>query len=155
MAITVAFYGLTMEKIAEGASVAVGAAADVDYLGGTVQLSLHTSTYAPNRDTDDFFNDASNEVANGNGYATGGVTLAGKTITYDSGSDQVRWDANDAAWTFTASKTWRYGVIWIDTAGASTTDPLYALLTWDSDQSVSTSYTLQWDAAGILFIDTT
>lgn len=155
MAITVAFYGLTMEKIAEGASVASGAAADVDFLGGVVQLSLHTNSYTPNRDTDDFFNDATNEVANGNGYATGGVTMGGKTITYDSASDQVRWDANDVSWTFTASKTWRVGVIWVNTAGASTTDPLYANLVWDSDQTVSTSYTLQWDSAGILFIDTT
>ena len=49
------------------------------------------------------------------------------------------------------------GVIlsYIDTAGASTTDPLYALLAWDSDQTVSTTYTLQFDAAGLLFIDTT
>jgi hypothetical protein len=29
------------------------------------------------------------------------------------------------------------------------------VLIWDSDQTVSTTYTLQWDAAGILFIDTT
>ena len=94
-------------------------------------------------------------IANGNGYTTGGATLAGKTITYDSASDQVRWDANDVSWTFTASKTWRNGVIWINTAGASTTDPLYAVLVWDSDQTVSTSYTLQWDSAGILFIDVT
>lgn len=149
MAITVAFYGLTVEKIAEQ----VGN--DVNYLTGTVQLSLHTSTYSPDRDANDFFNDATNEVANGNGYTTGGETLAGKTITYDSASDQVRWDANDVTWTFSAGKTWRYGVMWINTAGASTTDPLYALLTWDSDQTVSTAYTLQWDAAGILYIDTT
>lgn len=149
MAITVTFYGLTMEKIAEQAGN------DVNYLTGTVQLSLHTNTYAPAHDTDDFFNDATNEVANGNGYTTGGETLGGKTITYDTASDQVRWDANDVTWTFTASKTWRNGVIWINTAGASTADPLYAKLVWDSDQTVSTAYTLQWDAAGILFIDTT
>lgn len=149
MAITVAFYGLTMEKIAEQ----VGA--DVNYLTGTVKLSLHTSTYAPNRDTDDFFNDATNELAGGTGYTAGGETLASKTITYDSASDQVRWDAADVTWPFTASKTWRYGVIYIDTAGAATTDPLYGLLSWDSDQTVSTTYTLQWDPAGIFFIDTT
>jgi hypothetical protein len=149
MAITPAFYGLTFEKIAEQ----VGAT--VDFLNGTVKLSLHTSTYAPDRDAHDFFNDATNELAGGTGYNAGGETLAGKTITYDSASDQIRWDANDVPWTFSASKTWRYGVMYIDTAGASSTDPLYALLTWDSDQTVSTAYTLQWDPAGILFVDTT
>ncbi len=149
MAITVATYGLTQEKVVEQ----VGN--DVNLLTGTVKLSLHTSTYSPNRDTDDFFNDATNELGSGNGYTTGGETLGSKTITYDSASDQVRFDAADVPWTFSASKTWRYGVIYIDTAGASSTDPLYALLTWDSDQTVSTAYTLQWDSAGILFWDTT
>jgi hypothetical protein len=149
MAITVAFYGLTMEKIAEQ----VGN--DVNYLTGTVKLSLHTNTYTPNRDTDDFFNDATNELGAGSGYNAGGETAAGKTITYDTASDQVRWDLNDITWTFTASKTFRYGVLYIDTAGAASTDPLYALLSWDSDQTVSTSYTLQFDAAGLLYIDTT
>lgn len=149
MAITVALYGLTQEKVIEQ----VGA--DVNLLTGTVKLSLHTATYTPNRDTDDFFNDATNELAGGTGYNAGGETLGSKTITYDSASDQVRFDAADVTWTFTASKTWRYGVIYIDTAGASTTDPLYGLLTWDSDQTVSTSYTLQWDTAGIFFWDVT
>ncbi len=150
MAITVAFYGLTMEKIAEQ----VGN--DVNYLTGTMQLSLHTDVTTPDRDVHNFFDDMStNELANGNGYTTLGATMAGKTITYDTASDQVRWDADDVSWTFTASKTWRYGVIWVNTAGASSADPLYALLTWDSNQTVSTAYTLQWDPAGILFIDTT
>ena len=149
MAITVAFYGLTMEKIAEQ----VGA--DVNYLTGTVKLSLHTATYVPNRDTNDFFDDATNELAAGTGYTALGETLTAKTITYDTASDQVRWDAADVTWLFTASKTWQRGVMWIDTAGASTTDPLYALLDWDTSQTVSTTYTLQWDAAGILFVDTT
>jgi hypothetical protein len=149
VAITVSFYGLTMEKIAEQ----VGN--DVNYLTGTVLLSLHTSTYTPNRDTDDFFNDATNELAGGTGYTAGGETLASKTITYDTASDQVRGDAADVTWLFTASKTWQRGVMYVNTAGASTTDPLYALLDWDTSQTVSTTYTLQWDAAGILFIDTT
>jgi hypothetical protein len=150
MAITVKFYGLTMEKIAEQ----VGN--DVNYLTGTVKLPLVTNAYTPDIDAHDFWNDASgSEVATGNGYNTGGETLASKTITYDTASDQVRWDCADVTWTFTASKTWRHAPIYIDTAGASTTDPLYAALTWDSDQSLSTAYTLVFDAAGLLFIDVT
>jgi hypothetical protein len=146
MAITVKLYGLTQEKVVEQ----VGA--DVNVLTGTVKLSLHTNTYVPNRDTDDFFNDATNELT-GNGY--GQQTLAGKTVTYDSASDEVRFDCNDITFSFTAANTWRHGVVWIDTAGASTTDPLYGLLTWDSDQTVSTTYTLTIDASGLFFWDTT
>lgn len=149
MAITVTWFPLTLEKMIEQ----VGA--DVNLLTGTAKLSLHTATYSPNRDTDDFFNDATNEVAAGGGYNAGGETLTAKTITYDSASDQVRFDFGDVTWLFTASKTWRYGVVYIDTGGASTTDPLVALLTWDSDQTVSTTYTLTIDPAGLLYIDAT
>ena len=147
MAITVTLYGLTQEKVVEQ----VGN--DVNLLTGTVKCSLHTDAYAVNRDTDDFFNDATNEISGANGYAQ--QTLGSKTITYDSASDQVRFDCADITFSFSAGNTWRYGVVWVDTAGASTTDPLYGLLTWDSNQTVSTTYTLTIDAAGLFFWDTT
>lgn len=150
MAITVKFNALTLEKIVEQAGN------DVNFLTGTVKIALVTSAWTPAFDTDDFWSDASaNEVANGNGYTTGGETLGTKTITYDSASDQVRIDFADVTWTFTAGKTWLYAVIYIDTAGASTTDPIYAVLTWDTSQTVSTAYTLVIDAAGLLYIDAT
>ena len=147
MAITVTLYGLTQEKVVEQAG------ADVNLLTGTVKASLHTASYTPDRDVDDFFNDATNELGGGQGYTV--QTLGGKTVTYDSASDQVRFDCNDITYSFSAGNTWRYGVVWVDTAGASSTDPLYGLLTWDSNQTVSTTYTLTIDAAGLFFWDTT
>jgi hypothetical protein len=150
MSITVSWYPLTLEKMVEQAGN------DVNLLTGTVKLALVTASYSPDRDTDDFWSDVSSaELANGNGYTTGGATLSGKTVTYDTASDQVRFDCDDVTWTFTAAKTWRYGVVYIDTAGASTTDPLVGLLTWDSNQTVSTAYTLTIDPAGLLYIDAT
>jgi hypothetical protein len=146
MAITVKLYGLTQEKVVEQAGN------DVNLLTGTVELSLHTNTYSPNRDTDDFMNDATNELT-GNGYAR--QTLGTKTITYDTASDEVRFDCADPTFSFSAGNTWRHGVVSINTAGANTTDPLYGLLTWDSDQTVSTTYTLTIDPAGLFFWDTT
>jgi hypothetical protein len=150
MAITVKWNSLTLEKIVEQAGN------DVNFLTGTVKLLLVTSSWTPAFDTDDFINDiGANELASGNGYTTGGVTLTTKTVTYDTASDQIRVDFDDVSWTFTAAKTWLYGVVYIDTAGASSTDPIYAVLTWDSSQTVSTAYTLQIDPAGLLYIDTT
>lgn len=147
MAITVAWYGLGLQKIMQQT---------VNLETATVKLALVTSSYSPNRDTDDYRNDfTAAEVANGNGYASGGVTLTGVAYTYDSASDQIRIDVNDPSWTFTGSKTWRYGVVYVDTAGGDSTDPLIALLTWDSDQTVSTAYTLTIDSAGLLYVDTT
>jgi hypothetical protein len=115
----------------------------------TVNLALVTDAYTPNRDF------TASELANGNGYTTGGVTLTGVTWSYDAASDQVRLDCDDPSWTFTAAKTWRYGVGYIDTGGADTTDPLIFLLTWDSNQTVSTAYTLTIDTAGLLYLDVT
>lgn len=146
MAITAKLYGLTQEKVVEQAGN------DVNLLTGPVMLSLHTATYSPNRDTDAFFSSATNEIASA-GYAQ--QTLTGKTVTYDSASDEVRFDCNDITFSFTAAATWLHGVIWINTAGASTTDPLYGLLTWDTSQTVSTTYTLTIDPAGLFFWDTT
>jgi hypothetical protein len=147
VAIVVKLYGLTTRDVIKQTG------ASVDLLGANPAiLSLHTSTYVPNRDTDDFFNDATNEIA-GSGYAQ--QTLAGKTVTYDSASDEVRFDCNDITFSFTGSNTWRTGVVWINTAGASTTDPLYGNLDWGTDQTVSTTYTLTIDPAGLFFWDTT
>lgn len=147
MAITVNFYGLGLLDMLE-------APRDIEAV--TNKLALVTDAYTPNRDTHDFRDDfTASELANGNGYATGGVTLTNPATTYDSASDEVRFDYDDASWTFTASKTWRYGVVYIDTGGADSTDPVYGLLTWDSNQSVSTAYTLQLAVAGLLYIDTT
>ena len=150
MAITVKWVPLTLEKIVEQAG------ADVNFMTGAAKLMLVTNAWVPAFDTDAFISAVgANELATGGGYTTGGVTLTTKTITYDSASDQVRVDFDDVTWTFTAAKTWRYGVVYIDTAGAAATDPMYAVLTWDADQTVSTAYTLVIDAAGLLFIDAT
>lgn len=147
MAITVNWYG-------NGLLYLLDTPADLE--GVTVKLALATDSYTPNRDTDDFRNDfTAAEVANGNGYTTGGATLSGVAWSYDATSDQVRLDCDDVSWTFTGSKTWRYGIVYIDTGGADSTDPLIALLTWDSNQTVSTAYTLTIDSAGLLYLDTT
>ncbi len=147
MSIVVNWMGLGLQKIMEQ---------DYDLETAVCQLALVTDVETPDRDLDDFWDDASaNELAAGNGYTAGGVVLTTVAITYDSASDQVRLDFDDVAWTFTASKTWRYGYLFVNTAGVASTDPVIGLLTWDSNQSVSTAYTLVIDAAGLLYLDTT
>jgi hypothetical protein len=147
MAITVNWYGLGLQYLLDNP-------ADMEAV--TVNLALVTDAYTPDRDAHNFRDDfTGSELANGNGYTTGGVTLTGLTWSYDTASDQVRLDCDDPSWTFTASKTWRYGIGYIDTGGADSTDPLIFLLTWDSNQTVSTAYTLTIDSAGLLYLDVT
>lgn len=127
----------------------------IDLDAATWKLALATATYTPNRDTHDFYNDLTNELATANGYTAGGVTLTGVALAYDTTSDQVRLDFNDPTWTFSADVTFRYGVAYIDTAGASSTDPLMLLLDWGSSQTVSGVYTITVDSTGIFAIDFT
>lgn len=129
--------------------------AGIDMDAGTWKLALATSTYTPNRDTHDFYNDLTNELTTASGYTAGGVTLTGIAFSYDAASDQVRLDFNDPSWTFSGSVTFRYGVAYIDTAGASSTDPLMLLLDWGTDQTVSGVYTITVDVTGIYAIDFT
>lgn len=137
----------------QGMKAVMGGAVDIDT--DTFKLTLHTATYSPNLDTDDFYNDATNELSTANGYTAGGVTLAGVGLTTDAASDQVRVDWTDPAWTFTGSQTWRYGVIRKARGGAASADELVALLEWDSNQTVSTPYTVVLDPAGLLYVDVT
>lgn len=127
----------------------------IDLDAATWKLALATATYAPDRDVHDFYNDLTNELATASGYTAGGVTLATPAVTYDSASDQVRFDFGDPSWTFSANVTWRYGVAYIDTAGAATTDPLMLLLDWATSQTVSGAYTVTIDPAGLFAIDFT
>jgi hypothetical protein len=127
----------------------------IDLDAATWKLALATTTYTPDRDTHDFYNDVTNELPTASGYTAGGVTLTGIAFSYDVASDQVRVDSADPSWTFSANVTWRYGIIYIDTAGAATTDPLMLLLDWGSSQTVSGVYSIQIDPTGWFAIDFT
>jgi hypothetical protein len=122
----------------------------VDWVSDTIKVSLHTSTYTPNQDTDDFFNDATNEVS-GTGYTAGGVTLGSKTTAYDSATNETRLDAADVSWT-SASFTARYAVVYKDT-GTASTSPVLGYVDFGGDETVSSgTFNITWDATGVLKI---
>lgn len=145
MAATGKWYGTALKN-----QWSTTAANRIDFVTDTIKVSLHTATYTPDQDAHDFANDLSNEIANGNGYTTGGYSFTTKTLTYDNASNTVRFDAEDAQWTFSASKTMRYAVVYKDT-GAAATSPLMGYFDFGSDQTSSGVFTIQWDATdGIL-----
>lgn len=129
-------------------------ATTTNFAGATMQCSLHTATYVPNQDTDGFFNVATNEVT-GTNYTAGGVVLASKTNTYDTATDENRLDAADAAWTTATIASIRYAVVWENTAGASTTDPLMSYYDLGAQSVTAATFTIQWDATGLAKIDVT
>jgi hypothetical protein len=88
-------------------------------------------------------------------YVAGGLTLGSKASTYDTATDQVRLDGADFSATGTTT-TARRAVVWNDTAGASTTDPVIGWVDFGADVSTTNgTFSIVWDATGIVVYDVT
>lgn len=146
MAATIAWYGAGATHLAD---------ADIDWVADTIHVSLHTSSYTPDLDAHDFFNDASNELAASGNYTAGGQALDGKSRSFDGTSNQERLDATDETFTaLTPSAAFRYGVIYKKRGGASSADELIALIDFGDDVDPGgNDFIIQWHANGILALD--
>src|SRR3954454_3708433 len=141
------WFGLTMSR--------QFGATTTNWVGATIDCSLHTATQTPNVDADDFFNDWSATEVTGTAYTAGGVVLASKTNTYDTATDETRLDAADAVWTTATISGIRYALIWENTAGAATTDPVICYFDLGAQSVTAANFTVQFDATGVAKIDTT
>lgn len=123
----------------------------VNYGSDSMKVMLTTSGYSPNQDTDAFKSDVTNEVT-GTGYSAGGTALASKTLTYNSGTKTITFDAADVSWT-SSTITARTAVVYDGTPGSDATRPLF-LYDQSSVDIVTVSGTWQiiWDAAGLATI---
>lgn len=146
-AVTAFLYGLTVQTINDGSLT------QVVYSSNTMKCSLHTA-YSANNDTHDFFDDASASEITGTGYTTLGVTLASKTSTYDTASDQIRLDAADPSWT-TSTLSATDAVIF-KTTGTASTSPMLSNI--DFGATVTTTagtFQITLDATGHYVLDVT
>lgn len=120
----------------------------------TNKLSAHTNTYSVNQDTQDFWDDVTNEVSGGN-YTAGGATLASVTLTRSTNT--VTFDAADVVWTQsgTGFTNGRKFVIYRST-GTASTSRLFSVITADNDVgNLSGDLTIQFNASGIATWSTT
>lgn len=119
-----------------------------------VKCMLTTVTYVPDFDANTFRSDVTNEVS-GTNYSTGGVVLTGATVTYDSASDETRFDFNDPTFTNITVSSIRRAIFYRN-VGAAGTDRLLWAYTFDGDQSVTAAdFIIQLDVTGAAKIDTT
>lgn len=98
-------YSSFCEKMADGT-------VDMDDVGaGVFKCALFQSTMVPDQ-TDDLYSALSNEVANGNGYLTGGVALT--NVTWVEAANVTTWDMDDIEWTASGGSiaAIRYAVIY-------------------------------------------
>ena len=124
---------------------------NIDLDTDTIKVALCTSSYTPNIDTHDFFDDITNELATASGYTAGGASLANKTLTIDTTNDLCYFDADDTTWSASGTLTFRYAIIYKST-GTASTSPLIGYIDFVTDRSVINGETLylQWATTGIL-----
>jgi hypothetical protein len=104
-------YNKTKEYIGDGTI-------DLDAGTGYFSVFLATSSYTPAITHEAYSSVSGAEVANGNGYTTGGDILSTPTWTESSGT--VTFDSDDPSWTASGgSITARYAVLVHIAAGSS------------------------------------
>lgn len=125
---------------------------EIDFAADTLKMQLHTSSYTPDLLAHDYHDDLTNEVANGNGYTTGGATLANASITLVTAANAPAW-ATGTAYKLgqLVRKTTTNGHIYrCIVAGTShaDTEP-----TWPTNPGEDvTDNTVTWEEAGSCYI---
>lgn len=114
----------------------------------TIQCALVTSAYTPLGTHTQWADVSANEVATGDGYTTGGVTMTGWAVT------DLEIDCDDPTWA-ALTKTFRYAVFYKSGSGSGLTNPLmgWALINDDSGGTdivvVASTYSLIINASGL------
>jgi hypothetical protein len=120
----------------------------IDLDTDTIKVALVTSSYTPDQDAHDFFDDVTNEVT-GTGYTAGGATLANKAVTADNTDNEGMFDADDVTWS-SSTITARGAVVYKST-GTASTSALICYIDFGSDKTSSAGdFIIQWNAEGIL-----
>lgn len=109
--------------------------------GDTIKVALYDNNFAFNASETVY--SSTNELASANGYTRDNKTLSNQSVTKAS---TTKFDADDTSWTG-ATFTAYYAVIYDSTNSNS----LIACIDFGGAKTVSSgTFTLQWDASGIL-----
>ena len=121
----------------------------IDFDADTIKVALVTNTYTPDFDAHDFWNDVTNEVS-GTGYTAGGATLGSVTVSLNTTSNRMIFDAADTSWT-SSTITARGAIVYKD-SGTASTSPLICAIDFGSDKSSSAgTFQITWHADGIIY----
>ena len=107
--------------------------ASADISDDTFKVALVTSSYTPDKDTHEHFDDVTNEVS-GTGYTAGGNTVTG-TLTLDNANDKLTLEFASTNWT-SATITAR-GAVYYSSTGTASTSTLIAFNDFGSDVAVT------------------
>jgi len=98
----------------------------------TFKIILMAPGFVFDKDTHNAYADVSaSEVANGNGYTTGGITLTGISCTVDNVSDQAVTTWNNVQWTASGGAISASGaIIFDDSTDVATDDETDAIISY-------------------------
>jgi hypothetical protein len=135
---SISLYNHTVQRFASGAN-AVGDTYKVKLLTAATFDATHTTLAAT----------GGTEVANANGYTTGGATLANVAVTTVTTND-AKFDADDVTWTASGGAiTASFAIIYNDT---DADDPPVAFIDFDGAMTAGdgTDFKIIWNADGIV-----
>lgn len=122
---------------------------EIDWDSDDIRVALVTSSYTPDQDAHDYWDDVVANEVSGTGYTANGTALASKTITFTGATNKITLDAADVTWA-TSTITARYAVIYNRTPSTDATRPLLGYVDFGSNQSSSAgNFTITWNASGI------
>ena len=137
MPVSISLYDHTAKRFAEGSNA----------IADTYKVMLCTSATFTAADTT-LAGITKTEVANGNGYTTGGAALSNAAVTTVTTND-AKFDADDVTWTASGgSVTASYAILYNDT---DSNDPPLAFIDFGGSQSAGdgTDFKIVWNASGI------
>jgi len=116
---------------------------DLDTGGDTLKCALLDDSHSFSANGAVWGDVSANELANGNGYTTGGATLANQSVTEAA---TTKFDADDTAWTGSTFSAY-HAVIY----DVTNTSSLICSIDFSGEQSVvSGTFTIEWSANGII-----
>ncbi len=138
MAPTISLYNHTAARFASGAN-AVGDTYKVKLLTAATFNATHTTLAAT----------GGTEVANGNGYTTGGATLANAAVTTVN-TNEAKFDADDVTWAASGGAITASFAILYNATDAD--DPPVAFIDFDGAETAGTGtdFKIIWNANGIV-----
>lgn len=121
---------------------------EVDFDSDTIKGML-VNGYTWNQDTHQYKSSVTSEVANGNGYTTGGATVTSPATAYTAGTNTLAMTGGNLSWpssTFSATGL----VLYDSTPATDATRPIIGYVDFGGTQSPSNgTLSVTWDAGGI------
>jgi hypothetical protein len=129
----------------------------LNWTSDTIKCALLTTLATYNQDTTDFWDDLDqDEVANGNGYTTGGNTVGSKTVSYDAATNRNRFRGSIPAWTSSGAGFSAVGAVVYKDTGSAATSPILAVIDFGATETANNggTFTITADATLGIFYTT-